>query len=282
MEVIRDIDVAREMVNNLICAGKTTGLVPTMGALHAGHLSLVRRSVLENDLTIATIFVNPIQFNDAGDLAKYPSHIEADLEKLREEECDIVFIPAREEMYPEEPVTQFRFGHLEGIMEGKHRPDHFNGVAIVVLKLLNIFTPRKAYFGQKDLQQFKIIELVVRDLSINVDLVMMPIIREESGLAMSSRNERLSTNGRLAAAHIYRALKKAQDEFEASADFVKARKKAEEYLEPQNDINIEYLDVAYLKDLKPVKKDTRSEPLVLCFAGYVEGIRLIDNQILGR
>jgi len=165
--------------------GKTIGFVPTMGALHQGHLSLVQ-AASENDVVVCSIFVNPVQFNDAADLQKYPRTLKADLALLEKESCDIVFAPSAEEMYPEPPSETYDFGLLEQVMEGAYRSGHFNGVAVVVKRLFDIVQPHKAYFGFKDFQQLTIIEALVKQYALPVEIVPCPIIREDDGLAMSS------------------------------------------------------------------------------------------------
>ena len=175
-----------------------------MGALHRGHLSLVSKAVAENAIVVVSIFVNPTQFNDPKDLKRYPRNLKADLALLEPTGCHLVFAPGPEEIYPEPDTRKFDFGSLEEIMEGKHRPGHFNGVAQVVSKLFEIVNPDKAYFGLKDFQQLAIIKNMVKQLSLPVEIIPCPIVREESGLAMSSRNELLSAEERKNAALIYR------------------------------------------------------------------------------
>jgi pantoate--beta-alanine ligase len=280
MKVFKDILTIREALKDLRPGVKSIGLVPTMGALHEGHISLIGASIKENDLTIVTLFVNPIQFNNEEDLKNYPSTYEADLAILENMHCDILFAPPAEEMYPSEPIINFSFGSLEGSMEGALRPGHFKGVALIVMKLLNILQPTKAYFGQKDLQQFKIIEQMVLDTSLAVDLKMMPIVREKSGLALSSRNKRLTTKGRGIAAEINRALCLAVSEIKKGTAVSESIALAKNQLQQFQEISLEYLLLINLKDLQPVESTSGSDQLALCFAGYVEDIRLIDNQII--
>ncbi|MFH2141646.1 MAG: pantoate--beta-alanine ligase, partial [Bacteroidota bacterium] len=183
-----------------------TGMVPTMGALHAGHISLVEKSVSENDITIVSIFVNPIQFNNPKDLKNYPRTLEKDLEMLDKTKCDIIFSPNAKEMYPEKDNIQFNFGDLGSVMEGKFRPGHFNGVAIIVKKLFDIVKPDSAYFGKKDFQQLAIIKALVKEIKSPVRIVSCKTIREDDGLAMSSRNTLLSQEQRKKAPMIYKIL----------------------------------------------------------------------------
>lgn len=282
MEVIKEVEQAREIIARLKADDNSIGLVPTMGALHEGHLSLVKASLKANETTLVTIFVNPIQFNNPDDFAKYPVSIEADLELLDELGVDYVFMPSKEEMYAREPLVKLSFGHLDEVLEGKHRPGHFSGVAIVVAKIFNILTPTRAYFGQKDLQQFKVIEQLVNDLSMPVELVMMPIVREQSGLAMSSRNRRLSTAGLEVAGKIYKALLSGVKQLEVGESIATAIKAANEILTDSPEITTEYLEVVDFEDLQYSESNTSTNRLVLCFAGYIEGIRLIDNVIVGK
>jgi pantoate--beta-alanine ligase len=191
--------------------GKTIGFVPTMGALHEGHLSLVRRAKQENDITTVSIFVNPIQFGPSEDFERYPRDREGDLEKLQREKTDVTFIPEISSMYPERFLTHIEVNEISGRLCGAFRPNHFRGVATVVTKLLNIVKPTRVYFGQKDFQQSVIINQLVRDLNIGVDVVVCPTVREQDGLAMSSRNAYLSEEQRKTATVIYGCLKEASD-----------------------------------------------------------------------
>ncbi|RLD95742.1 MAG: pantoate--beta-alanine ligase, partial [Bacteroidetes bacterium] len=191
--------------------GKSIGLVPTMGALHQGHMSLVEKAAAENDVVVVTIFVNPTQFNDPSDLDLYPRTLDQDLELLRQLEADLVFVPAVKEMYPDEETQVFDLGGLDKVMEGKHRPGHFNGVAQIVSKLFLMIRPHRAYFGQKDFQQLVVIRRLVEILDMNLTIVSCPIIREKDGLAMSSRNTRLSKEERKLAPFIYETLVHASE-----------------------------------------------------------------------
>ena len=190
--------------------GTTVGLVPTMGALHEGHASLVKRSVQENDATVVSIFLNPTQFNDKTDLAKYPRTLEADCRLLQQVGATIAFAPSVEEIYPEPDTRHFSYPPTDSVMEGAMRPGHFNGVCQIVSKLFSYVQPDKAYFGEKDYQQIAVIRRMVDDLGFPLQIVPCPVIREESGLAMSSRNTLLSPEERVIAAHIYRVLKESR------------------------------------------------------------------------
>jgi pantoate--beta-alanine ligase len=282
MKIFQDIFSIRSVIKDIRQQDKTIGLVPTMGALHPGHLSLLDAATRENDITVATIFVNPIQFNNTKDLKNYPSTYEDDIALLEKKGCNIVFAPSAEEMYPEKPMIEMSFGVLTETLEGAFRPGHFNGVALVVMKLFNILRPTVAYFGQKDLQQFKVIEQMVYDTSLDVELRMMPIIRESSGLALSSRNKRLSEEGKNIAAQIYQTLKLAASGIRAGDDIQECLHTAKSKLQHFKEIDLEYLNVVRLKDLQPVEVSYDPEPLVLCFAGYIDEIRLIDNLIINE
>lgn len=280
MRVIRDIEALKTLVDHLAHTNNSVGLVPTMGAIHQGHESLLKEANDQNDISIVTIFVNPLQFHNADDLANYPSTRTIDLEKLSEQNCDIVFMPGTKEMYPEAPILKLNFGALEKVLEGAQRPGHFNGVGLVVLKLLNLIRPTRAYFGQKDLQQFKIIELLVKDTSLPVELKMMPIIREPSGLAMSSRNALLSNELREIATQIYRALIIGSEIILLGGSMEDATKNAAGHLLKFPEITVEYLKLVSLKNLQEVRTVSEDDQLVLCFAGYLGSIRLIDNIII--
>lgn len=280
MKVYQDIFSVRKAINGLRQMDKSVGLVPTMGALHEGHFSLINAANQENDITIVTIFVNPIQFNNPEDLKNYPLTYKDDLAILDKIGCDVVFAPSVKEMYPKEPVINLSFGEMEEIMEGVHRPGHFKGVALVVMKLFNIIQPTRAYFGQKDLQQFKIVEQMVADTTMNVDLRMMPIVRQKSGLALSSRNHRLTDTGNEIASQIYKALRLAADEIKKGTPVKESITLAENHLAGYQEIKLEYLILVNLKDLHSVETASGDDQLALCFAGYIDNIRLIDNLII--
>ncbi|HPE43049.1 MAG TPA: pantoate--beta-alanine ligase [Bacteroidales bacterium] len=209
MQIFETIRLVQQQITAYKKAGKTIGFVPTMGALHEGHLALMRQAKSGNDILVVSIFVNPIQFNNPADLEKYPRTLEKDKAMLREIECDVLFAPDVSEMYPQPDNTTYHFGKLATVMEGAFRPGHFNGVAVVVRKLFEILTPDKAYFGEKDFQQLAIIQSLVMQFDIPVQIIPCSIIREKDGLAMSSRNIRLSKDERAVAPKIYEILKKS-------------------------------------------------------------------------
>lgn len=261
-------------------AEKQIGFVPTMGALHEGHLSLIHRCKQENDITICSIFVNPTQFNNPEDLAKYPRTLEKDIALLQSANCDVLFTPTEAVMYPQPTITQFYFAHLENVMEGKFRKGHFNGVAIIVSKLFHIIMPHKAYFGQKDLQQFVIIKKLVEDLMFPIELVCCPTVREESGLAMSSRNQRLNEKQKQTASHLYKALQMAQHMLTQHTAF-QIRQTVENYLQEIREIQLEYFEIADAHTLQPIENlsDFQGD-VALCLAAYIAGVRLIDNVVV--
>jgi pantoate--beta-alanine ligase len=258
--------------------GKSIGLVPTMGALHQGHMSLVEKAAAENDVVVVTIFVNPTQFNDPSDLDLYPRTLDQDLELLRQLEADLVFVPAVKEMYPDEDTQIFDLGELDKVMEGKHRPGHFNGVAQIVSKLFLMIRPHRAYFGQKDFQQLVVIRRLVEILDMNLTIVSCPIIRENDGLAMSSRNTRLSKEERKLAPFIYETLVHASEKMEALSP-----SQLKEWVilqfKKQSALELEYFEIVEDKGLMPVVKWDEEVNKVACLAVLLGGVRLIDNLI---
>jgi len=278
MQIYREIKSIRNFILQQKLAGKKVGLVPTMGALHEGHLSLVRKSLAETDVSIASIFVNPIQFNNPSDLKKYPNTIESDIKLLESIGCQMLFNPSSKEMYQSLPNLKMDFGNLDLILEGKFRPGHFSGVGIVVAKLFNIIQPDVAYFGQKDYQQFLVIRNLIQDLSIPIDLVCGEIIREPEGLAMSSRNKRLSPDERKTASVIFRSLTKAKQEI-AGKSMTEIKKEAEILLQ-QSGLRLEYLELADRSDLKLIQQYNPANPSILLIAAYLGEVRLIDNMFV--
>ena len=278
MQIFRDIKSLQLSLNKLRLEQKTIGLVPTMGALHNGHAELLKASLTENDVTVCSVFVNPTQFNNQEDLHNYPRTYEQDIEFLKSYGCDIVFCPSAEEMYPKPSQLKFNFGELEQSMEGSYRPGHFNGVAIVVSKLFNIVNPTRAYFGQKDLQQFKIINQLVEDLAFNIELRQIPIKRDESGLAMSSRNKRLSPKGLKSAIRLNESLLAVKELINDNNDFKKIQKELIDQLALEG-INVEYLEYVSVENLERVENNYSSNSVAVCIAATVDGVRLIDNII---
>ena len=259
--------------------GRSIGFVPTMGALHAGHISLIERARNDTDLVGCSIFVNPTQFNDRSDLDKYPRTPEADMAMLEKAGCDVVFMPSENEMYPEPDNRKFDFGELERVMEGAHRPGHFNGVALIVSKLFSAVEPDKAYFGQKDFQQLAIVRRMTKQLDLNIDIIGCPIVREADGLAMSSRNVRLSAKERQEAVLIPQTLFKVKEM--AAKNSVKELKAfAEASIASNPDLKLDYFEISDVETLQPVDEIEPGKGAVACIAVKVGPVRLIDNIIL--
>jgi pantoate--beta-alanine ligase len=261
-------------------AGRRLGLVPTMGALHEGHLQLVQAAAATCDDVVASIFVNPTQFNNPDDLRLYPRLPEQDTAMLAGAGCTALFMPGVEEMYPQPTVLRFDFGDLERVMEGAHRPGHFNGVATVVSKLFHMARPHQAYFGQKDFQQVAIVRQLIADLSFDLELVVAPTVREADGLAMSSRNRRLSPEARAVAPLLYQVLTQAASQVRQglAPEQVQVQALASLAAEPQ--FTPEYFEVADAQTLQPLAHYKASQPVVLCVAAHLGGVRLIDNIVV--
>lgn len=256
--------------------GKTIGFVPTMGALHKGHIELMKQAKRENDLLVVSIFVNPIQFNNPEDLEKYPRDINKDVSSLEEIDCDLLFAPSVEEMYPKKVTGNYDFGSLETVMEGASRPGHFNGVATVVRKLFEITLPHKAYFGEKDFQQLAIIKKLVEIEKLPVEIVPCTIIREVDGLAMSSRNERLTKEERDAAPYIYQMLKFAKKSSETICPGP-LRQMVVNMFRAREEFELEYFELADDKDLKPISSWSSATGIIAFVVVNLGKVRLIDN-----
>lgn len=278
MNIFHDIKSLQLFLKSQRSAGNAIGLVPTMGALHQGHLSLISASRQMNNITVCSVFVNPTQFNNAHDLAVYPRTLEADCQLLENAGCEVVFAPSVEEMYPQLPHLKFDFGSLETVMEGKFRPGHFNGVGIVVSKLFHIVQPDNAYFGQKDLQQCAVINRLVKDLSFSLDLHICPTQREKDGLAMSSRNRNLSTQERALAPQLYKALKSASEKLRTEPS-AKVKNWVEQYLKTTEGIDLEYFEISDFETLEPSEELIEGKT-ALCIAAFLGKTRLIDNLII--
>jgi len=280
MEIFKEIEPLKAFLRQQKIATRSLGFVPTMGALHQGHLSLIKASRVENALTICSIYVNPAQFNNLSDLAKYPRTLDQDIERLRKTGCDVLFCPDNSEMYSSESQIKFDFGILDKVMEGRYRPGHFSGVALVVSKLFHIVSPDKAYFGQKDFQQFKIIEKLVEELKFDITLRCMPIEREPDGLAMSSRNVRLSAEQRKKAIIFYDSLKETRELLEKGNSMQNVRQVIKNKFENSNEVRLEYLELADVSNLSPQENVSDKINPILLIAGYVGEVRLIDNLLL--
>jgi len=280
MDIFPQIEPLRAFLEQKKSPGKSIGFVPTMGALHDGHLALIKESQRENEITVCSIFVNPTQFNNADDLARYPRTIERDIEMLKSVGCEVLFYPSNEEIYPEKSIIRFGFGRLEQVMEGEFRPGHFSGVAKVVSKLLNIVQPTRAYFGQKDFQQFKIVECLVQELKFNVQLKCVPIHRERDGLAMSSRNMRLNEEQRKNAVVFYESLQLARRRLREGLSISSVREEIRTYCESKPEVRLEYLELADTSNF--VLMESVTSNAILLIAGYVGEIRMIDNLLLNE
>jgi len=276
MQVVKHINDIRTILNDKRKEGLSIGFVPTMGALHNGHISLVELAGQQTGLVVVSIFVNPTQFNDKADLERYPRDLQKDVDLLTPTACQLVFAPEPDEIYPEPDTRQFNFGALEQVMEGKFRPGHFNGVAQIVSRLFEIVQPDKAYFGQKDFQQLAIINELVRKYKLPVEIIPCPIIREPDGLAMSSRNMLLSSEQRQNAVHISATLFKALNKtngytVQELCKWVINRINENEYL------NTEYFEIVDSVTLQPVKSWDGPSEKVGCIAVHCGKVRLIDN-----
>ncbi len=262
------------------CEGLTIGLVPTMGALHEGHLALIQNAKEKCDLVVVSIFVNPIQFNQRADFDAYPITIEKDKELLRENGVDILFMPSEKEVFPELPNIKFDFGVLDKVMEGAFRAGHFSGVAVIVSKLFNIISPHLAFFGQKDFQQLAIIRKLNADLSFNIQIVAVPTRRESDGLAMSSRNLRLSGEERALAPALFEALNMVKRELLSGNTVDYAQTKGKSLINGQSKWRLDYLEIVDAETLEKVSNVKNHKEIVICIAAYLGEVRLIDNLSL--
>ena len=276
MKVIHTIEDLQAGLSVLKAQGKKVGLVPTMGALHAGHASLVKRSVNENDVTVVSVFVNPTQFNDKNDLVKYPRTLEADCKLLEDCGATLVFAPSVEEMYPEPDTRQFGYAPLDTVMEGAFRPGHFNGVCQIVSKLFDAVKPHRAYFGEKDFQQLAIIREMVRQMKFDLEIVGCPIVREEDGLALSSQNARLSSDERENALNISRTLFKSRT-FAATHSVSETQKMVEDAIAAAPGLRLEYFEIVDGNTLQKIGDWNETSYAVGCITVFCGEVRLIDN-----
>ena len=276
MEIVHTIKDLQAALAALRAQGKTVGLVPTMGALHAGHASLVKRCVAENDAAVVSVFVNPTQFNDKNDLAKYPRTLEADCSLLEQCGAAFAFAPSVEEMYPEPDTRQFSYTPLDTVMEGKFRPGHFNGVCQIVSKLFEAVKPDRAYFGEKDFQQLAIIREMVRQLKFPLEIVGCPIVREEDGLALSSRNARLSASERQQALKISQTLFASRD-FAKTHTVAETQKFVEDAIEAAPGLRLEYFELVDGNTLQAIADWHDTSYAVGCVTVYCGEVRLIDH-----
>jgi len=276
MKVVRTAAELNQEVANQRKDGQTIGFVPTMGALHVGHISLVNKCLNDGCYTVCSIFVNPTQFNDKNDLKNYPRMPEQDLALLEERGVHLVFMPSVEEMYPETDTRTFDFGSIDKVMEGAKRPGHFNGVAQVVSKLFAMVQPDRAYFGEKDFQQVAVINAMVKQLGFKVEIVRCPIVRDTDGLALSSRNMLLNPTQRASAPNIYKALSDAK-QVGSSISIEEIKEKVVAQVNTNSELEVEYFDVVDADSLQSLSSWEESNNIFGCIAVKVGAIRLIDN-----
>ena len=276
MIVISKVNELEKAVEAFRIEGKSIGLVPTMGALHQGHLSLVERCRRENDVVVVSVFVNPTQFNNKEDLRTYPRTEDADKSLLAGAGCDIVFMPTVEEVYPEPDTRVFDLGPVAEVMEGAMRPGHFNGVAQIVSKLFMMVKPDRAYFGEKDFQQIAVIRQMVKTEGFKLQIVACPIVRETDGLALSSRNVRLSPEARQTAPAIYRTLQESLD-YAKSHTVAETQKFVTDRINSFPEMEVEYYQIVDGTTLMPMTSWDESNYIVGCVTAYCGGVRLIDN-----
>jgi pantoate--beta-alanine ligase len=279
MEVFTSISALRIFLDKCRATNQQIGLVPTMGALHDGHVSLVKAAREQVQIVVCSIFINPIQFNNKEDLDKYPRTLDQDCEALERAGCSAVFAPSADEMYSTPPELKMHFGNLETVMEGASRPGHFNGVGIVVSRLFNIVQPHYAYFGQKDLQQVAVINRLVRDLAFSLQLVACPTLRETDGLAMSSRNARLNADERALAPFIYQVLTEAKKQLLNGCEISRVIDFAKEQFGTKDAFKLDYFEAADATTLQPIRQLGSEGTNAICAAVYLGAVRLIDNIV---
>ncbi len=281
MKVVRSVEQMQKIAGSLKKQGRTIGFVPTMGALHRGHMSLVKRAGAANDIVVVSIFVNPAQFGPGEDYLKYPRPFAADKAACAQNGVDVLFVPDPEQMYPENYLTYISVEKMGDGLCGAFRPGHFRGVATIVAKLFNIVQPDAAYFGSKDYQQLKIIQRMVQDLNFRVKIVPCPIVREPSGLALSSRNQYLSPERKMQSAALNKALEYAGVHLKAGASAAKVREGMKRMiLERVGDARFDYIEIVDAQTLNPVKKLVL--PVVVALAVKIGTTRLIDNKVVSR
>ncbi len=278
MEIINSVKELKDKLYIHKSQKRSIGLVPTMGALHKGHISLVEKCSKENDITVVSIFVNPTQFNDKKDLERYPRTLEADCKLLGNIKVDIVFAPSVEEIYPESDTRTFSYPPTDTVMEGKYRPGHFNGVCQIVSKLFDFVEPDKAYFGEKDFQQVAVIKAMVKDKKYSIEIIQCPIIREDDGLALSSRNALLTSQERLIAVNISKVLKNSI-EYSLSHSLNETREWVINQINSTEGLKIEYYEIVDGETLNSIDKWEDSNYIVGCITVFCGStpIRLIDN-----
>jgi len=276
MKIITTASEMMEFATAKRAKGATIGFVPTMGALHQGHASLMSMAKRDNGIVVVSVFVNPTQFNQATDLEKYPRTFDSDKSLLERESIDVMFFPNVSEVYPESKTTSYEMGGLDKGMEGANRPGHFNGVVQVVSRLFDLTKPSKAYFGEKDFQQLAIIKHMTHKLGYSINIIGCPTLREDDGLAMSSRNIRLTTQGRISANQISTVLVLAKTHLSQGNTLAETIKKVKDRLSARAEIKLEYFELVNPITLKPASDDDLA--IQACTAAWVDGVRLIDNM----
>lgn len=277
MKIIRTVKELKEAVSALKSEGKSVGLVPTMGALHDGHISLVERARTGNDAVVVSVFVNPTQFNNPDDLRTYPRTEDADCHRLEKAGVDIAFIPSVEEMYPEPDTRVFDLGPVAAVMEGAMRPGHFNGVAQVVSRLFAMVNPDRAYFGEKDFQQIAVIRRMVELEKFPIEIVACPIKRESDGLALSSRNVRLSAHQREVAPNIHRVMEESLAYKASGASLKDVKHRVIDEINAYPEMEVEYYEIVNAADMQPMAEWSDCDEAVGCITVYLGDVRLIDN-----
>ena len=279
MKIVITVKEIRKIVQELRQENKSIGFVPTMGALHAGHLRLVKESKAKNGVTIVSIFVNPAQFSPTEDLVKYPRPFEQDKKLLEQEKVDYLFYPNSKEIYPNGFQTSIIVNELSKILEGKSRPTHFAGVSTIVLKLFNLINPTNAYFGQKDFQQCIVIKHMIKDLNLSIKINTVPTVRDKDGLALSSRNIYLNTQERVQATALYKSLQLAKQLIKSgNKNSEKIKKEIKKYLQKYKLVNLDFVEICDLNNLLPVKEIENK--VVVLIEAYVGKTRLIDNILI--
>lgn len=284
MEVYKTISDLRQTIENRKSQGHKVVLVPTMGALHIGHLELVKQAKTLGQTVVCSIFVNPTQFNDPEDLKKYPRPIEKDISQLESVECDILFLPEVDEIYTGDETWFLDLGYLDQILEGQHRPGHFQGVTQVVYKLFDIIKPDMAVFGLKDLQQYRVVQRMVELKELPVQIIPAPIVREEDGLAMSSRNVRLTPKGRKRALILYQTLQETKANYQKLEANIITPKELVDHainaIQHTQGVDLEYFEIRDLNTLNTIEGYNVDQKPVALVAAWVDGVRLIDNLVL--
>ena len=279
VQIIYTVNELKKSVAEVRLKNQSIGFVPTMGALHLGHLSLIRQSKCKTDVTICSIFVNPTQFNDSNDFEKYPIKTQEDIKLLQTESCDIVFIPSTAEIYPQKDEQIYDLGGIDRLLEGKFRPGHFNGVASVVKRLFEIVSPDKAFFGEKDFQQLLIIKELTKNYFIPVEIIGCPIMREADGLAMSSRNMRLSDANRKVASNINKILLLIKDSYPKKT-LAQAMNEGLNKILEFPEFKLDYIEIVDRRTLGAVTNWSDSNELIVCIAIFIGEVRLIDNMFI--